>query len=58
MSQPDEVTPLDQAPCGCRFGQVDDAFIFEPCAMDCELLIYVQTQAAKANKPLRTIDMR
>jgi hypothetical protein len=57
-SHPEDTTPLDRAPCGCQWGTVDDAFIFEPCSTDCDLLEYVQAEATRTGKPLTTLDMR
>lgn len=55
---PDPVTPLERLPCGCRHGLVGEAFVFEPCALDCEFYLYVLAESERQAKPVRTIDAR
>lgn len=52
------VTPLDEAPCGCRFGNVGDTFVFHPCSQSCDLLAYVIRESEAQGKPPVTLDLR
>lgn len=54
----DAATPMDRAPCGCQFGQSGDAFVYEPCSLDCDLYAFVCDESARQGKPIRTIDAR
>lgn len=54
----DPSTPLTEAPCGCRFGTVGDAFVFQPCSLTCDLLAYVKRETAAQGKTVTTLDLR
>jgi hypothetical protein len=36
-----------RAPCGCKFGTVDDIFVIEPCSLTCEVYAYAHTESRK-----------
>lgn len=49
---------LTTAPCGCRFGSVDDVFVFNPCSETCNTYAYAVTESRKQGKAiLPRIDM-
>ena len=52
------VTPMTEAPCGCKFGEVGDTFTFEPCSGRCELFRYFVKAAREQGKPLSVMDLR
>lgn len=49
---------MEEAPCGCKFGPVGNVYVFEPCALDCDLYAWFQREAASQGKPVTTIDTR
>jgi hypothetical protein len=39
-------------PCGCVMDTVGDAFVYQPCSLNCEYYLYVVQQSKKLGKPL------
>lgn len=56
----DEPNTMERLPCGCRHGtdEVTEAFIYEPCSMDCEFYLYVLEESKRQGKPTVTLDAR
>ena len=53
---------MDRLPCGCLCGTdvIDgvNTFLFEPCALDCWVYLYVLEESAKQGNSLTIIDAR
>ena len=52
-------TPMEQAPCGCRFAVVGDAFVLEACPLGlrCEVVRYAQAEAGRQAKPAQVVEL-
>lgn len=46
---------MEQAPCGCRFGSQDGAFVFHACHESCDLVDYVKRQSEAAGRPVHVV---
>jgi hypothetical protein len=44
-----------EAPCGCKFYTVQDAFVTEPCSLDCELYLYTVEETKRQGKSVTHI---
>jgi hypothetical protein len=42
--------PWQRAPCGCAFRVEGEAFIMQPCSLDCWVYRYAQAKAAEQGK--------
>lgn len=49
---------MERLPCGCQFGVVNNAFVYEPCSLDCEWYKFVLAEAQRQGKPTTTLDLR
>lgn len=58
MPVTEPTTPFDVAPCGCRFGVVGDAFVIEPCDLDCEVYTYAVEEGRRQQKEPTFVDLR
>lgn len=56
----EQLTMMETAPCGCRFGtdEVLRAFLFEPCAPDCELFLWVRDESVRRAREVTVLDLR
>lgn len=49
---------MQKLPCGCQFDNVGDAFVFEPCSLDCEYYLYVIEEGKRQGKDMTHLDAR
>jgi hypothetical protein len=42
-------------PCGCVIDTVGDAFVMQPCSLDCHYFRYAMDEAKRQGKPVQTI---
>lgn len=50
------VKNADQAPCGCKWGTLNGAFVFEPCSETCDVYAYAVEQGRKMGRSIHQVD--
>lgn len=53
MSGPD--SGATRLPCGCVIDTVGDAFVMQPCSLDCHYFRYAMAESKRQGKPVQTI---
>lgn len=53
----DEKETFEALPCGCRMGNVENVFVFEPHSLDCIYYLYVMQFAEERGKPITYLDL-
>lgn len=49
------VKNAEQAPCGCKWGTLNGAFVFEPCSETCDVYAYVVEAGRELQKAVAMV---